>query len=93
MHTDPTGETAVPAPWIWVVPVPGARVVGGVLLVGAGAYAIYESCGEDDEKKKKNCQALYDSIISDCWSMPNGKKRMRCFQAALDSYNQCMEQD
>lgn len=48
-RVDPTGESiAVPAPWIWIVPVPGARVVGGVLLLGAGAYAIYEMCQDDN---------------------------------------------
>lgn len=51
-----------------------------------------EQC-DDADKKKKNCKALYDSVIRTCWSMPNGKKRMRCFQAAQDTYDACMSQD
>jgi len=46
----------------------------------------------DQEKKKKNCHALKDSILSTCAGL-TGRKKFACFQAAQDAFDQCMEQD
>ncbi|HHH43907.1 MAG TPA: RHS repeat-associated core domain-containing protein, partial [Gammaproteobacteria bacterium] len=46
----------------------------------------------DEEKKRKNCQALKDSILATCAGL-TGRKKFACFQAAQDSFDQCMEQD
>jgi RHS repeat-associated protein len=49
--------------------------------------------GDDDEddRKKKNCQALKQSILNTCSGL-SGIKQMKCFQAADESYQQCMSE-
>ncbi|MEE9328370.1 MAG: RHS repeat-associated core domain-containing protein [Cocleimonas sp.] len=47
---------------------------------------------QDFDKKRKNCQALKNSILKTCSSL-SGRKMFACFQAAQTSYNQCMQQD
>ena len=50
-----------------------------------------DACMDSDSDKEKNCKALYDSVIRTCWSMPNGRKRMACFEAARRTHEACME--
>jgi len=59
--------------------------------VAAAGAAIYDMCSDDyeEEKRKKNCQALKDSILNTCYGL-TGRKRMACFEAANTSYRQCM---
>ena len=73
-------------------PLPIGEVVGGIAFVGFAAYAGYQYCTSDDneeEKRKKNCQALKDSILNTCYGL-TGRKRMACFEAANTAYRQCM---
>lgn len=42
-----------------------------------------------DEKKRKNCQALKNSILNTCAGLC-GKKKFKCFAAADKSFRQCM---
>jgi len=46
--------------------------------------------GKTEECKRKNCQALRDSILNTCASL-SGEKRRACIAAAEISYQQCME--
>ena len=43
----------------------------------------------EEEKKRKNCQALKDSILKTCYGL-SPRKRMKCYEAANTSYRQCM---
>ena len=43
----------------------------------------------EEEKQRRHCQALKDSILSTCARL-GGKKRFQCFAAADRSYRQCM---
>jgi RHS repeat-associated protein len=47
------------------------------------------SSNEDEEKKKKNCQAVKDSILNTCAGL-TGKKQFKCWAAANTAYRQCM---
>jgi len=49
----------------------------------------YNEVCENEEGKRKNCQALKDSILATCASL-SGVKRARCVFAAEDAYDQCM---
>jgi hypothetical protein len=51
-----------------------------------------QQCPGDAEKKRKGCQAVKDSILETCASL-TGRKKFDCFQAAHDTYEQCMGQD
>ena len=97
-YVDPTGESALGgvltglgADLVTLEPTDVAwpKWVGwGVVAAGA---VIYDMCSNDDEeeKRKKNCQALKDSILNTCYGL-TGRKRMACFEAANTSYRQCM---
>lgn len=82
---DPTGEAV------------GGAAVGGY-SVGTLAYPYVEPvitktvdyCLSD--RHKKNCEALYKSIMATCASL-KGDKRRKCEIAARISYQQCLEQD
>jgi RHS repeat-associated protein len=51
---------------------------------------IYNACHDSErDKRRKNCQALKDSILNTCYGL-TGRKRFACFQAAEDSFQQCM---
>jgi RHS repeat-associated protein len=43
----------------------------------------------DDGNKKRNCQALKNSILNTCSGL-TGKAKFRCFAAANTAYRQCM---
>ena len=47
---------------------------------------------DEDAKRKKNCEALRQSILNTCFGL-TGRKRMACFEAANTSYRQCMGQE
>ena len=91
---DPTGENpaaAVRGAW-WV----GTRIGGGInygIQAATGASLgslIYDMCNESEEEKlRKRCQALKDSILNTCYGR-KGRKRMACFEAANTSFRQCM---
>jgi len=94
-YTDPTGEDAVEMVLPFSVaaaaadgPIPIGDLIGLTVVTGA---LIYDMCSDDEqEKKKKNCQALKDSILATCAGL-TGRKKFACFQAAQDSFEQCME--
>lgn len=69
-------------------PLPFGDVVAGLIVTGA---VIYDMCSDDEEedKRKKNCQALKDSILNTCFGLTD-TKRMACFEAANTAYRQCM---
>lgn len=47
------------------------------------------TCPPEDNNREKNCMALKQAILATCASL-SGRKQMKCFQAAQESYNQCM---
>jgi len=52
--------------------------------------AVKNACSDDEEeKKKKGCQALKDSILNTCAGL-KGRKQFDCFAAANTAYRQCM---
>lgn len=79
----------------------GGYAIGGIANAGLNAWLlratgatlgglIYEACHDsEDEKLRKRCQALKDSILNTCAGL-QGRARMRCFEAANTSYRQCM---
>jgi uncharacterized protein RhaS with RHS repeats len=94
-EVDPTGENpyaAARAAW-W-----GGTRVGGAINYGIQAVTgasigglIYEMCQalSEEEKLRKTCQALKDSILKTCYGLPP-RKRMKCFEAANTSFRHCM---
>lgn len=46
---------------------------------------------EDLEDKEKGCQALRQSAINTCRGF-SGIEQVKCFQAAEESYQQCMSE-
>ena len=93
-YSDPEGLTpahAVRGAW-WV----GTRIGGGInygIQAATGASLgslIYDMCNESEEEKlRKRCQALKDSVLNTCYGL-KGRKRMACFEAANTSFRQCM---
>jgi uncharacterized protein RhaS with RHS repeats len=71
----------------------GGTAIGALIGAGVGAGAGYLMCKPDspEDKKKRNCQALKDSILATCASL-SGRKKFACFAAAQDSYQQCMSE-
>jgi uncharacterized protein RhaS with RHS repeats len=71
----------------------GGTAIGALIGGGIGAGVGYLMCKPEspEDKKKKNCQALKDSILATCASL-SGRKKFACFQAAQDSYQQCMSE-
>jgi hypothetical protein len=61
--------------------------VGGIV----GHFAGEAMCPDEDaeEKKRRGCEALRQSILSTCASL-TGRKQLACFAAAEESYRQCM---
>lgn len=61
--------------------------VGGIL----GHFAGEAMCPDEDaeEKKRRGCEALRDSILNTCAGL-TGRKQLACFAAAEESYRQCM---
>ena len=84
-----------PAPTPFDVFVPGTPANNAfVNSVNQMANAVAQMCRTGDspeDKKKKNCQALKDSILATCASL-TGRKKFACFAAAQESYQQCMSE-
>jgi RHS repeat-associated protein len=67
--------------------------------IGAFIYDAMHNDSEDDaendrdknDKKRKACQALKDSILNTCASLC-GRQKFDCFAAAQESFNQCMDE-
>ena len=77
-----------------ILPGPGTvvgAVVGTVVGLGVGYLICKPAVESDEEKKKRNCQALKDSILATCASL-TGRKKFACFAAAQESYQQCMSE-
>jgi len=90
--SDPTGESpyaAARGAW-WVGTRIGAAINYGVnAAMGASiGTLIYNMCNDED-KLRKRCQDLKDSILNTCYGL-TPRARMRCFEAAHTSYRQCM---
>jgi RHS repeat-associated protein len=97
---DPFGSNSAgtggftPAPTPFDVFVPGTSANNAfVQSVYQMGKAIKSACSDDppEDKKKKNCQALKDSILATCASL-TGRKKFDCFAAAQESYQQCMSE-
>ena len=48
------------------------------------------SCPKPPDNREKICRALQASVLATCAAL-SGPKMFRCFQAAVDTYNACME--
>jgi hypothetical protein len=61
--------------------------LGGIV----GHFAGEAMCPNDDaeEKKRRGCEALRQSILNTCAGL-TGRKQLACFAAAEESYRQCM---
>jgi uncharacterized protein RhaS with RHS repeats len=93
--SDPTGEnsyTAGRAAWSVGTSIGGAINSGIAAATGLSLGVImYNACHSEspEEQKRKNCQALKDSILKTCYGL-SPRKRMKCFEAANTSFRQCM---
>ena len=82
----------------------GIAVIGAGYIGWQAGSSFYERYGKDfwdwyfdeecssEAEKEKGCAALRDSILSTCASL-KGKERLKCFYAAADAYNQCMNEN
>ena len=74
-YVDPTGEsTLTVGQGVMVLPVPGARIVGGVVILGSIGYGIYEACEDDDEEE---CLEEIQGCMETCRMARDNKHRMR----------------
>lgn len=100
VEIDPTGESAAAAVGGFIAgdvaipePTDAAWPKWAAYGLALGGALLYDACTEsDDEKKRRNCQALKDSILKTCYGL-SGRKMFRCFEAANTSFQQCMDQD
>ena len=101
-NVDPTGlATSIPIPIPRPIPIPGlppwARNPAGICI-----FALTFTSSNSDEanfcddhpnqcedRRKKDCQALKDSILNTCAGL-TGRAKFRCFEAANTAYRQCM---
>jgi len=89
--TDPTGEAAGSVGRAgWALGSAAYRGIGAALGVPLGTW-LYDVCKpeSDEEKRRRHCQALKDSVLNTCYGLPP-RKRMKCFEAANKSFRQCM---
>jgi hypothetical protein len=72
---------------------PAGAAAGRVIGAGVGAgigFGIGKFCSlSEEEKKRKNCQALKDSILNTCAGL-TGRAQFKCFEAANTAFRQCM---
>ena len=100
--TDPTGENTVTSgikfgsnagTVIGSFFGPAGAAAGRVIGAGVGAgigFGIGKFCSlSEEEKKRKNCQALKDSILNTCAGL-TGRAQFKCFEAANTAFRQCM---
>lgn len=88
-HSPPPVPFPAPGP----KPAPAPSIPGFSLHPPPGfsfGLDVVKMCVDDpDEKQKKNCQALKDSILNTCYGL-GPRARMRCFEAANTAFQQCM---
>src|SRR6187401_1386247 len=94
IREDPSGENWVAVRGAWWV---GTRI-GGAVNFGVSAATglsigviLYNVCHSEsaEEKQRRHCQDLKDSILKTCYGL-SPRKRMKCYEAANTSFRQCM---
>jgi RHS repeat-associated protein len=60
--------------------------------LGDAIDRVCSDSASDLEKRRKNCQALKNSILNTCAGL-TGRKRFACFAAADKTFRQCMSQE
>ncbi len=71
----------------------GGRVGPWGAAAGAAAgvaWAVYDVCKDNAEEKEKNCLELYKTIERSCKSIPDMRRRQKCYEAAKGTYEACM---
>jgi uncharacterized protein RhaS with RHS repeats len=100
MNIDPYGQNTLilNGGRLLLVPVPGARIVGGALIVVGGGALIYDMCTESDEELEKRCEGNLDRDMETCDAIANAERAgkrpagaaARCRSSAMQRYGNCL---